>query len=388
VSIAAPGVRTVVNCTYLLRLELSCIMESADKELFKLRTENASLRQLHSKDAQLLACKDELLATKDQLLASRTAELKRYRKLQQHTAVTSESHTVSAAGDSSKRQRLLHDSIELPLDKDEVLDLVFGFVGGGEHLYVSAVSRRWKGRYLRHCVKNKTSTLRSKTEGNFVTRYSSVLMTESRLQPALSSGLTVKDWSFSKWRGAACRYSLEPEKVITLLRAMGVPWSEELCTLAAWSGKLALLQWLHSHSCPWVEWAVLMFTCVHGSVAQLEWLMTVTAPWSFEVKNKMLRSAGVHGNLQLMQGLIAHGAVWPKSFLNDAGSVCWQLPAVQWALTQGSGWLNWQCEDYLDVVEENLDDGKFAQRATELLEWAHANGCPCTFGQVQQQQQQ
>jgi hypothetical protein len=112
---------------------------------------------------------------------SRTAELQRYQELQKHTAGTPVSHTVSAAAECSKRQRLLHDSSESPLDQDEVLDLVFWFVGGGEHLYVSAVSRRWKGRYLGHCVKNSTSTLGSKTEGKFATRHRSVLMTESRL---------------------------------------------------------------------------------------------------------------------------------------------------------------------------------------------------------------
>jgi hypothetical protein len=289
---------------------------------------------------------------------------------------------VSVAADSSKRQRLQHSS-ELPLDKDGVLDLVF--VGGGEHLYVSAVSRRWKGRYLRHCVKNTTW----KGNRKFVTCHSSVLMTESRLQLALSSGLTVKDWSFSSWpfSNSICKLSLEPEKVITLLRVLGVPWDPKLCEWAAHHGKRALLQWLHSQSCPWIEQRVLMCTCVHGSVVMLEWLMTVTAPWSFDIKNKMLYLAGYYSNLEVMQWLIEHGAGWPRSFC-DLQLTCgclWKASAVQWALAHGSGWLNWQCQDY---AAKMYKDVRLQQRATELLDWAHANGCPCTCGQVQQYQQQ
>jgi hypothetical protein len=50
-------------------------------------------------------------------------------------------------------------------------------------------------------------------------------MTESRLQLALSSGLTVTGWTFSSWHKAdlICRYSLEPEAVMTLLRDHGAP---------------------------------------------------------------------------------------------------------------------------------------------------------------------
>jgi hypothetical protein len=66
-------------------------------------------------------------------------------------------------------------------------------------------------------------------------------------------------------------------------------------------------------------------------------------------------------------------------------NICWSVAAVQWALARGSGWLEWKCEDYAAV---KFEDVGFRQHATELLEWAHANGCPCTCGHAQQQQQQ
>jgi hypothetical protein len=145
-------------------------METAVEELSRLRAENACLKQLlTSKDAQLtsvaasnaalLACKDELLtakdvviATKHELLASRAAELQRSQELLMHSIAIPE--VIVAAGDSSKRQRLHDSSTVPPLDRNEILDHVFRYVGGGDHLYVDGVTRRWRGRYLRYCVQN------------------------------------------------------------------------------------------------------------------------------------------------------------------------------------------------------------------------------------------
>jgi hypothetical protein len=152
-------------------------METAGEELSRLRAENACLKQLlESKDAQLvcrdehLACKDALLAakeiviaTKDELLASRAAGPQRCghaecRHSLEHALkfVVAESDAVAVV--SGKRQRL-HDTSVLPLDRDDLLDHIFTYVGGGDHLYTGGVSRRWRGRYMQHCVQNSTSRL-------------------------------------------------------------------------------------------------------------------------------------------------------------------------------------------------------------------------------------
>jgi hypothetical protein len=119
-----------------------------------LLTENARLQELVAVKDQLLLCKEEQLATKDQLLAaqgqllvSKEREARTAEELQQHKDLD---HQCS---DSVKRQRL-HDRSRLEraslLDKDEVLDQILSYVGGGEHLYVAGVSRRCRGRYLQH----------------------------------------------------------------------------------------------------------------------------------------------------------------------------------------------------------------------------------------------
>jgi hypothetical protein len=242
--------------------------------------------------------------------------------------------------------------------------------------------------YMQYCAQNSCSDC----DGRLVTRQRSVLMTESRLQLALSSGLTVTGWTFDSRCHAEliCAHSLEPEKVMTLLIVYSVLWCTNLCNGATFCNKLALLQWLHAQSCPWAATAVLNCASARGSVAMLEWLLAMTPSWSSDAKQAMLAYAGCHSNLAAAQWLRAHGAVWPKSFTAEIAqaetklTLCWDVSVVRWALACGSGWLAWRCADY---AADNYEI-YFEQQATELLEWAHANGCPCTCGHVQQQQQQ
>jgi hypothetical protein len=352
------------------------VEETASEELSRLRAELTSSKQLlESKDAQL-ACKDELLA-------SRAAELQRCEELLQHRTAAAESG--STAAEIIKRQRL-YDSSVSPLERDGLLDHVFSFVGGCDHLYIGGVSRRWRGRYMQYCASQRTT---SNVNDKVVTRHRSAIMTESRLRFALASGLSLEGRTFSDWCTAPiCRDSLEPEMVITLLRAHGLAWSTRLCDEAALHDKLALLQWLFSQSCPWDKIALLSCASMYASTATLEWLLTVTSPWPSSMKRAMILMAACENELDVVQWLRAQGADWPNAFCNihdGIESLCCSLPAVQWALSCGSGWLEWKCEDY---AAEKYQRVKSQQQATELLEWAHANECPCTCGHVQQQQQQ
>jgi hypothetical protein len=263
---------------------------------------------------------------------------------------------------------------------------VFSYVGGGDHLYIGGVSRRWRGRYIQFCVQATSSDSVADSVGKLVTRHRSVITTASRLQLALRCGLTVAEWTFDRVPQARLIYmhSLEPEKVMTLLRLHGVPWSAMLCCGAARYNKLALLLWLLLHSCPWEAARLLHFASMHSSVAMLEWLLTVTPPWSPDAKKDMLTLAAADNKLAAVQWLRAQSAVWPYAFAFQSSNTqfkCWSLSAVKWALACGSGWLFWKCEHY----DANDYESKFKQQATELLEWAHANGCPCTCGLVHQQ---
>jgi hypothetical protein len=329
-----------------------------------------------------------LLALKEEVTSLKTDQFKR----------SSANETAGVAGFESKRQCVTSSSssssssIELaaPLDKDDILDQVFTYVGGGDHLYVGGVSRRWRGRYLQHCGHSTIAAQDRKC----LTRYRSSIMSESRLQYAKLKGFDVTELDVTQHRCAELirKYSLEPEQVITVLRGQGVPWDNVICRNAAFFGRLGLLQLLHSSNCQCTEFVVLLNASNSGSVPMLQWLATVTNPWSLETTSKLIILAASCDRLAAVQWLRARGARWPDSFaseyINITGATvkqCWSLATVQWAIACGSGWRNWKCADYTaDVYNKQYRK----KQATDMLNWAHVNGCPCTCGHLQQQQQQ
>jgi hypothetical protein len=74
------------------------------------------------------------------------------------STLSKQQERVGASADESQQQcRKLNrwaDFWVCPLDKDEILDAVFGYVGLGEYYYVAGVSRRWRGRYIKLCYSN------------------------------------------------------------------------------------------------------------------------------------------------------------------------------------------------------------------------------------------
>jgi hypothetical protein len=195
-----------------------------------------------------------------------------------------------------------------------------------------------------------------------------------------------------KYASLICLHSQEPERVATVLRLHGVPWDNAMFRQAAYLGNLALLHWLHSNGCQWDQGNILANASRGGSVAMLQWLVSVTAPWSERAMTGMLNAAACCDRLAAAQLLRARGAPWPDAFASDYEDTiygvikqCWSLTLVQWAVASGSDWREWKCEDS-DADKYRLPNQK--QQATDVLQWAHANGCPCTCGQQQQQQQQ
>jgi hypothetical protein len=184
-----------------------------------------------------------------------------------------------------------------------------------------------------------------------------------------------------------------PEQVLSLLKCHGVQWHSNLCYAAAYNNRLTLLQWLHEYARPWEdERGVCLNAAKGGSVPMLTWLRAVTSPWPADVLQLLLSAAACRDGADRAMWLRALGADWPHAFVreypdDDDNLVreCWSSALVKWALACGSGWRDWGCEDYAaDSYAYDTD----AAQATALLEWAHANGCPCTCGHAQQQQQQ
>jgi hypothetical protein len=246
--------------------------------------------------SEVTACQNELVASKDEATACKDALLASTKELQQYKdSVTNTSNTAANSCPTCRS----NVEAESPLDKDEMLDHVFGFVGGGDHAYTAGVSRRWRGRYLQYCAHNSTSYFDKKC----VTRHRSVLITERRLQLAKAYGLDIAAFSLQNARctDTLCQHSLQPKQVITVLRVHGVQWGSALCSSAAFYNRLSLLQWLRRSSCCWDEAGVLVNACRTNSVAVLEWLAGVTQPWSGSTTAKMLDRAAWFDKLAAAQ---------------------------------------------------------------------------------------
>jgi hypothetical protein len=145
-------------------------------------------------------------------------------------------------------------SLTSPLDKDELLDAVFTYVGVGEYFFAAGVCRRWRGRYIKLCY-NKAA-LAVKVD-KLRTSFKSAIVTAARLHLALtgSNSLTIAELQANDNTLAKqiTRYALDPIAVLTLARVRELTWTTWLCEGAACNNKLELLKWLRESGCPWEE---------------------------------------------------------------------------------------------------------------------------------------
>ena len=106
-----------------------------------------------------------------------------------HSSRDADSGGIASITAHLKRTRLA-DDYRSALDSDELLDLVFEYVGVGEYLYAAGVSRRWRARYMNLCYYRWAE---EDEEGPLWTSYTRAIITAARLQLALDSDLTVQD---------------------------------------------------------------------------------------------------------------------------------------------------------------------------------------------------
>jgi hypothetical protein len=130
------------------------------------------------------------------------------------------SSSSSGLGPVLQLQKRACSSMQLveALDKDEVLDEIFSFVGRKEWLFVGAVCRRWRGRYLSMCYKARSN----KAEHAFQTSHSSAFVTAARFSLALKNGLTMPDESAAReFFDDLPKLSQQPIELLTLARVRG-----------------------------------------------------------------------------------------------------------------------------------------------------------------------
>jgi hypothetical protein len=136
-------------------------MEASTAEL---QSENAVLRQQLEGAAAEKALLKELLASKESLSAAKDNQLavKKFLLTANERELQSLRASYNDDGGRAKRTRIAAGRDAFPLEKDEILDEVFSFVGLGEYYYVASVSRRWRGRYIKLCYTKATADVSDK----------------------------------------------------------------------------------------------------------------------------------------------------------------------------------------------------------------------------------
>jgi hypothetical protein len=255
-------------------------------------------------------------ALQQELLAAKDGELRALRALASVQAACSYAGTSSGNTNSSspaeqgKRARLERDdsSLRSPLDKGELLDAVFSYVGVGDYFFAAGVCRRWRGRYIKLCYNKAVDKV-----DKLCTTYSSAFMTAARLQLALISGLEVEQLhDYEDLAFNISRFSLQPIEALTVAKTFDMRYPDDIAVEAAFKGRLQLVQWLRERRCPWEDTKVLSNAAASGSVELLAWLHSVTAPWSDATKVDLLDEAAVYDQLDAVKWLKETAkAPWP-----------------------------------------------------------------------------
>eukprot|EP00953_Heterococcus_sp_UTEX-ZZ885_P023921 13117-Heterococcus_DN1.PRE.2 len=333
------------------------------------------------------------LAALEKRVASKDALISQLRKKSANSKSTSGS---SKSRSGSAKQQKVDDTCAL--DKNEVLDEIFSFVGGKEWAFVAGVCRRWRGRYFSMCVKA------ARAEGAHVhpfnTSYRSTWATRARFALALEYGMPVvaeadsdsdsdsadsdndEDDDCNMFHQLSL-FSSEPVEVMTLARKHGAVWHPNLVNDAAYYGDATLMQWLIASGCPWDLYATAVNAIRSCDIENHDWLeSSIIKPADDAMLSKLMCEAGFAGNVGVLHLLRSNGAVWPESFLSSTirylGEIqhaCWNDEAVEWAISQGSGWRQWSCKQ---LVLHRFAHDDIKSKVENLFEWAHENGCPCT----------
>ena len=161
---------------------------------------------------------------------------------------------------------------------------------------------------------------------------------------------------------------------------------------------LPFLQWLRStiDSQAWDELMqnglAIQRAGAAGSLQTVQWL------WSVQERST-LSNIGAYMFINWILVYRLPTTPLAASLFGEAQVVCWPVRIIEWAFAEaGATWEGWACEWRDEAMKSAVANGVdmvYAERAQQLFNWAHENGCPCTCplvpdeaGDQQQQQQQ
>jgi hypothetical protein len=252
-----------------LKAEIRTIYAAQQPELARSKASLQAQIALTRTTEQRLTAMEKLLSERDAELAVKSQEVR----------LLTLSQPVEG---SHKRARSdLQSSSGRALDRDDICDMVLGYVGPGEHLYIGLISRRYRGRYMQLCKaaekKRAPGPKLSRDTKLLRTSCAAAMQSAARLQLAFDAGLTDLHFAqkqpfhgYIQWLTTTC---IDPIAALAIARVYGVPWTADITTCAAAAAKLELLQWCVTSRCPLDADAALTAAAKGGDVLTVEWLV-------------------------------------------------------------------------------------------------------------------
>lgn len=226
--------------------------------------------------------------------------------------------------------------VHSPLDSSlEIVGDVASWVEDSQYLFFGLVSTTWRGAWRRPPLTTPVTPHTSAGQlahcfecglqrTNEVCSSAAYLGRLDLLQFCVAEGCP---WDADTCGKAAAGGNLD---VIRWAHANGCPWSAKTCLNAAERGHLAILQWARERGCPCVDEKLCYLAAKGGHLEVVRWIQK-SIPWYFRRTPSTCNGAAAGGKLGFLQ--------WAKSEVRTS-----------WASAAVVRWRSLNCYVYLPVI--------------------------------------
>ena len=180
------------------------------------------------------------------------------------------------------------------LSNDELLKLIFGYVGEKNYRFVACASYRFHQEVYLDTFRGDAST--SIVNAVASLSYAAVCLhleelgcesrAESLFKTAAKEGkLEIEDSGYELKKmldqEIIADAALNRLEVVKYLRQLDVSWDGWTCLNAAKNGHFELLKWARAHQCPWNE-KTCTYAAKNGHLELLKWARSNRCPWDEE----------------------------------------------------------------------------------------------------------
>ena len=320
--------------------------------------------------------------------------------------------TRSVLRDANNRRQLNEDSCKIYKLTNDLLQLIFQYVGGMQYGFVACTSYRFSAQYLDtfndtitsyenavHSVSCAAICLQS-DDPHCYSR-ANILFRTAALEGKLEILIWGEDCGYELkkllgYRVETVNHALKNQNIIAYaarnghlnvvqyMRKLGIGWDERTCRFAAMNGHLELLKWCRANQCTWDE-RTCAYAALNGHFELLKWCWENQCPWDEDT----CAYAAATGNLEILIWARANQCPWDEWTCAKAAAGG-HLNLLKWARANQCPWNTHTCSfaayrGHLDVLKwaranQCPTDEKTCEFAAEngnieLLQWARADGC-------------